>query len=315
MGTVLQIRSCIERGELVAMLGDRVEPAERGRTRAVTLLGGRIEVPEAPYLLAGLLECPLFFMVALRERGPALPRVRGGAGRPGRVRARGARQADPRARGGLCRPPRALPAARALPMVQLLRRVGGGGRGEPPRGGDGDVRDRSDRERLAGRAREPPGRPLRRWCAWTRGTASPGCDARRRAGAGLRGARGLAAPQDAQHGPRLAARHARERARARRRGPARAPRARRRPHRRRLRLHAGQPARARGLRAPVLRQADHERDPRQRLHPLHEPHLRRRTSRSSSASAGGSSRPRARAPRAARGSAMRTRRSATAART
>jgi predicted LPLAT superfamily acyltransferase len=70
MGTVLQIRSCIERGELVAMLGDRVEPADRGRTVPVTLLGGRIEIPEAPYLLAGLLECPLFFMVALRERGP-----------------------------------------------------------------------------------------------------------------------------------------------------------------------------------------------------------------------------------------------------
>jgi len=70
MGTVLQIRSCIERGEIVAMLGDRVEPADRGRTVPVTLLGGRIEIPEAPYLLAGLLECPLFFMVALRERGP-----------------------------------------------------------------------------------------------------------------------------------------------------------------------------------------------------------------------------------------------------
>ena len=70
MGTVLQIRACIERGELVAMLGDRVEPAERGRTHAVTLLGGRILLPEAPYLLAGLLDCPLFFMVALREPGP-----------------------------------------------------------------------------------------------------------------------------------------------------------------------------------------------------------------------------------------------------
>ena len=67
MGTVLQIRSCIERGELVAMLGDRVEPADRGRTCSVALLGGRIEIPEAPYLLAGLLGCPLFFMVALRE--------------------------------------------------------------------------------------------------------------------------------------------------------------------------------------------------------------------------------------------------------
>ena len=126
MGTVLQIRSCIERGEIVAMLGDRVEPADRGRTCAVTLLGGRIEVPEAPYLLAGLLGCPLFFMVALRAPGPRYrvfaevlaERVDFGRGR--------ARQADPRARGGLRGPPRALPAASALPMVQLLRRVGGG---------------------------------------------------------------------------------------------------------------------------------------------------------------------------------------------
>jgi predicted LPLAT superfamily acyltransferase len=69
MGTVLSIRSCIERGEIVAMLGDRVEPAERGRTCPATLLGGRIELPEAPYLLAGLLGCPLFFMVALRQPG------------------------------------------------------------------------------------------------------------------------------------------------------------------------------------------------------------------------------------------------------
>jgi predicted LPLAT superfamily acyltransferase len=69
MGTVLQIRACIERGELVAMLGDRVEPADRGRTCGVTLLGGRIEIPTAPYLLAALLGCPLFFMVALREGG------------------------------------------------------------------------------------------------------------------------------------------------------------------------------------------------------------------------------------------------------
>lgn len=69
MGTVLQIRACIERGELVAMLGDRVEPADRGRTTPVSLLGGTIEIPTAPYLLASLLGCPLFFMVALRIGG------------------------------------------------------------------------------------------------------------------------------------------------------------------------------------------------------------------------------------------------------
>jgi len=65
--TVLKIRSCVERGELVAMLGDRVEAADRGRSCRVPLLGDPVELPQAPYLLAGLLRCPLFFMVALRQ--------------------------------------------------------------------------------------------------------------------------------------------------------------------------------------------------------------------------------------------------------
>lgn len=68
MDTVLRIRSCIERGEVVAMLGDRVEPSDRGRTGRVSLLGDGVELPEAPYLLAGLLGCPLYFLVALREK-------------------------------------------------------------------------------------------------------------------------------------------------------------------------------------------------------------------------------------------------------
>jgi predicted LPLAT superfamily acyltransferase len=67
LDTVLQIRACIERGELVAMLGDRPAPGGRDRTCRVSLLGAPVELPEAPYLLAGLLGCPLFFMVALRQ--------------------------------------------------------------------------------------------------------------------------------------------------------------------------------------------------------------------------------------------------------
>jgi predicted LPLAT superfamily acyltransferase len=67
LDTVLRIRACIERGELVAMLGDRVEPGDRGRRCRVSLLGGPVELPTAPYVLAGLLGCPLFFMVAVRE--------------------------------------------------------------------------------------------------------------------------------------------------------------------------------------------------------------------------------------------------------
>lgn len=74
-GSVLQIRKCIERGELVAMLGDRVGPKDR-RSVIVTLLGDPVKLPTAPYLLAGLLGCPLFFMVALRA-GPRRYRVFG----------------------------------------------------------------------------------------------------------------------------------------------------------------------------------------------------------------------------------------------
>ncbi len=67
--SVFAIRRCIERGELVAILGDRVEPADRHRTSAVPFLGGTVELPQAPFLLAGLLRCPVMLVLALR-RGP-----------------------------------------------------------------------------------------------------------------------------------------------------------------------------------------------------------------------------------------------------
>ena len=73
-GTVLRIRGCIARGEIVAMLGDRTEPGHVGRAIRVPFLGDEVEIPQAPYLLAGLLGCPLFFMVALRS-GPGRYRV------------------------------------------------------------------------------------------------------------------------------------------------------------------------------------------------------------------------------------------------
>ena len=64
--TALRIRSCVERGELVAILGDRMEAGDRGRSCRVPFLGDPAEIPTAPYWLAAVLGCPLFFMVALR---------------------------------------------------------------------------------------------------------------------------------------------------------------------------------------------------------------------------------------------------------
>jgi predicted LPLAT superfamily acyltransferase len=67
--TVFTIRERLRRGEHVAILADRIEIGARDRALQVPLLGGLVELPQAPILLAGLLGCPLVSIVALRE-GP-----------------------------------------------------------------------------------------------------------------------------------------------------------------------------------------------------------------------------------------------------
>lgn len=65
--SVFEIRACIERGELVAILGDRMEPGDQGHSSRVSILGDRVELPLAPYLLANLLGCPVLMLLAVRE--------------------------------------------------------------------------------------------------------------------------------------------------------------------------------------------------------------------------------------------------------
>lgn len=63
---VLSIKDAIERGELVAMLGDRATHRE-GRDVVVPFLGGRARLPVGPFVLASLLRCPVYFVCALFE--------------------------------------------------------------------------------------------------------------------------------------------------------------------------------------------------------------------------------------------------------
>jgi len=65
--SVFAIRERLRRGEHVAILADRIEAGDRDRKTAVTLLGGRVELPQAPVLLAGILGCPVYVVVALRR--------------------------------------------------------------------------------------------------------------------------------------------------------------------------------------------------------------------------------------------------------
>jgi predicted LPLAT superfamily acyltransferase len=66
INSVFAIKDCIDRGELVALLADRVGIGDDKRTGPGEFLGDRTLFPHGPFLLASLLRCPLVFMVALR---------------------------------------------------------------------------------------------------------------------------------------------------------------------------------------------------------------------------------------------------------
>jgi predicted LPLAT superfamily acyltransferase len=60
---VLKIRACIERGELVAILADRVAPD--GRRTSARFLGDEAPFPTGPFILAAALRCPVYLTFGL----------------------------------------------------------------------------------------------------------------------------------------------------------------------------------------------------------------------------------------------------------
>jgi predicted LPLAT superfamily acyltransferase len=64
---VLMARSAVRRGEVVAVLADRLHPSDVQRASAVALLGGRVDLPSGPVLLGAALGCPVVTMFALRS--------------------------------------------------------------------------------------------------------------------------------------------------------------------------------------------------------------------------------------------------------
>jgi len=65
----LHIRECIESGEFVATMADRVDPGGRGRITEVDFFGGRVPLSQGPFLLAMILGVPVILTLALRT-GP-----------------------------------------------------------------------------------------------------------------------------------------------------------------------------------------------------------------------------------------------------
>jgi len=66
--TAFALREKVDRGEWVVITGDRV-PVHGGRTVDVTLLGDTAPLPIGPYIIAGLLQCPVHLLFCLRRSG------------------------------------------------------------------------------------------------------------------------------------------------------------------------------------------------------------------------------------------------------
>jgi predicted LPLAT superfamily acyltransferase len=64
--TAVLLQECIERGEWVAIVGDRV-PVRQSKTVSLPFLGVEAAFPVGAYVLAALLRCPLFFMGCVRQ--------------------------------------------------------------------------------------------------------------------------------------------------------------------------------------------------------------------------------------------------------
>jgi predicted LPLAT superfamily acyltransferase len=66
--TAIALRERIERGEVLVIAGDRTPPAGNGRVVRVDFLGDPADFPEGPFVLAHVLECPVYLLVCLREQ-------------------------------------------------------------------------------------------------------------------------------------------------------------------------------------------------------------------------------------------------------
>lgn len=72
---MLELKACIDRGDHVALLGDRLAPGSRERVCPVPFLGAEAAFPQTPWILAALLACPVRLVTAM-QTGPRTYRAR-----------------------------------------------------------------------------------------------------------------------------------------------------------------------------------------------------------------------------------------------
>ncbi len=65
--TSMALKDKVDRGELLVIVGDRTPPAGNGRTCLADFLGAPAPFAQGPFILAALLECPVYLFFCLKE--------------------------------------------------------------------------------------------------------------------------------------------------------------------------------------------------------------------------------------------------------
>lgn len=66
--TAILFKDKIDKGEFIVIVGDRTPPAENGRVSQVDFLGKSAAFAQGPWILASLLECPVYLFFCLRNK-------------------------------------------------------------------------------------------------------------------------------------------------------------------------------------------------------------------------------------------------------
>jgi predicted LPLAT superfamily acyltransferase len=67
--TCIALKEKVDRGELLVIVGDRSPPSDNGRVCHVDFLGAKAPFAQGPFILAALLECPVYLFFCLKEEG------------------------------------------------------------------------------------------------------------------------------------------------------------------------------------------------------------------------------------------------------
>jgi len=66
--TAMMLKEKVDDGELLVIVGDRTPPAQNGRVSTAQFLGRPAPFAQGPFVLASLLECPVYLFFCLREK-------------------------------------------------------------------------------------------------------------------------------------------------------------------------------------------------------------------------------------------------------